>query len=126
MGIVLNRPLGRTFGELNTEIGCPDVLKNLPTFNGGPVEPGKCLLAAFQLVDEGKALCMYFGLPMEKLSRLLDEEDDIQPRAIVGYAGWAAGQLENEIQGESWAVCPFDPEAILQSNEAIWKSLIRI
>ncbi len=30
----------------------------------------------------------------------------------LGYAGWAAGQLENEIQENGWLHCSADPELI--------------
>src|SRR5436305_1441627 len=35
-------------------------------------------------------------------------------RAVLaqGYAGWAAGQLENEIQENGWLHCSADPELI--------------
>jgi len=30
----------------------------------------------------------------------------------LGYAGWAPGQLEHEIQGDGWLVCPADPDIV--------------
>jgi putative transcriptional regulator len=40
------------------------------------------------------------------------------PRSAVlalGYAGWSAGQLESEIQGNGWLNCPADPDLIFSS-----------
>ena len=34
----------------------------------------------------------------------------------LGYAGWGAGQLENEIQQNGWLHCAADPELIFGSD----------
>ena len=33
----------------------------------------------------------------------------------LGYAGWGAGQLENEIQANGWLNCPADAELIFDA-----------
>ena len=34
----------------------------------------------------------------------------------LGYAGWSAGQLENEIQANGWLHCPSDDEILFENN----------
>ena len=34
----------------------------------------------------------------------------------LGYAGWGAGQLESEIQGNGWLHCAADPELIFGTD----------
>ena len=36
--------------------------------------------------------------------------------ALVGYAGWGAGQLENEILADAWLVTPFDPSILFGTD----------
>lgn len=123
-GVVLNRPLARTFGDLSTEISAPS-LADLPVYTGGPVAPGNCLLAGFRLSADSHSLSLYFGLSAERLSAMLSEDPNLEARAFVGYSGWAAGQLEAEIGQDSWLVCPFESSVLYESPESIWKSLAR-
>ena len=39
-----------------------------------------------------------------------------QAIVALGYAGWAAGQLESEIQGNGWLSCPADPDLVFDPN----------
>ena len=39
----------------------------------------------------------------------------------LGYAGWAAGQLEGELQQNGWLSCPGDPDLVLDpADDAKW------
>ena len=47
------------------------------------------------------------------------------PRQAVlalGYAGWAPGQLEQELQANGWLICPSDPELVFgPDDEGKWR-----
>ena len=34
-------------------------------------------------------------------------------RFFLGYAGWSAGQLDNEMEENAWLVCSIDPMAVM-------------
>src|SRR6266699_1843421 len=84
---------------------------------GGPVETGRGFVlhsADFFIenstlpIDEG--ICLTATLDILKaIARGKGPESAV---LALGYAGWAAGQLENEIQGNGWLHCAADPELI--------------
>jgi putative transcriptional regulator len=44
-------------------------------------------------------------------------------RAVLGYAGWAPGQLENELAQGAWSTIPADPALVFApESEAIWRA----
>ena len=45
----------------------------------------------------------------------------------AGYAGWGAGQLESEMQRNSWLTCPLDEDLLFRvSVEDRWEAAIRL
>jgi putative transcriptional regulator len=47
-------------------------------------------------------------------------------RIFVGYSGWTAGQLEREIEGNSWIVIPPTGDLIAMDNpESAWLGIMR-
>ena len=48
-----------------------------------------------------------------------------QIRFFAGYSGWGPGQLEKELEEQSWIVAPGDSEIVLrQHNHKLWKNFI--
>jgi putative transcriptional regulator len=47
-------------------------------------------------------------------------------RAYAGYAGWAAGQLDQEVARGDWYILPADAATIFEkASDSIWPELIR-
>ncbi|MFT4299165.1 MAG: YqgE/AlgH family protein, partial [Aeromicrobium sp.] len=47
-------------------------------------------------------------------------------RVYAGYAGWSAGQLEEEVAEGSWLVVPARPSDLLSLHpEGIWREVVR-
>lgn len=121
MGVVLNRPMGKKLGDLNGSFAYGP-LANIPVYLGGPVQEEQLLLIAWQMRDDG--FRVHFGVEPEQAAQLL-EETGTEMRAFVGYSGWSAGQLENEMEHNTWVSMPL-PEDFLErlQNEGLWKQLI--
>ena len=131
LGVILNRPSGRTLGELTES---PDGLKDVPVFEGGPVELQHLLLARILLMGNG---ARFESFVEEEKNVLISDASksnsmsDIQGfRAFAGYAGWSAGQLENEIKEKSWLILPPTAPLLkavntLEEGAASWRSIMR-
>ncbi|MEY2878770.1 MAG: hypothetical protein RLZZ15_1150 [Verrucomicrobiota bacterium] len=122
MGVVLNRPLGKRLGELNGDFAL-GALAGVPVFQGGPVDTERLLLAAWQARDDGFRL--HFGVEPEKALELAHDAR-AEVRGFLGYAGWSAGQLDNEMSHRTWLVADV-PEDLLThaSDVALWRHVVR-
>src|SRR6266550_5452396 len=98
-------------------IQLPTRAEEVKVLKGGPVETGRGFVlhsADFFIenstlpIDEG--ICLTATLDILKaIARGKGPESAV---LALGYAGWAAGQLENEIQENGWLHCSADPELI--------------
>ena len=121
MGVVLNRPLGKRLGELNGEFALGP-LAGVGLYKGGPVQTEQLLLAAWQTRPDGFRL--HFGIEPDKAAQLVGE-DGAQVRAFLGYSGWSAGQLENEMKHHTWIVADVPEDLLTQpANDALWRTVL--
>jgi putative transcriptional regulator len=131
MGIIVNHPAPNiNFSDLLVKldvIPAADVIQ-LPSragvvkvMRGGPVETERGFVlhsADFFIenstlpIDEG--ICLTATIDILKAIARGDGPDSAI--LALGYAGWAPGQLENEIQGNGWLHCSADPELIFGPN----------
>ena len=122
MGIVINQPLDLSVAEIfeHLEITTLRDFSNVPVMAGGPVQ-----------IDHGFVLHRNCTSSWESSIKVtaditLTTSCDIL-RAIarnagptdhliaLGYAGWAAGQLEQELVDNSWLMLPADSDIIFST-----------
>jgi putative transcriptional regulator len=131
MGIVVNHPAPNiNFSDLLVKldvIPAADVIQ-LPSragvvkvMRGGPVETERGFVlhsADFFIenstlpIDEG--ICLTATLDI--LKAIARGDGPASAILALGYAGWAPGQLENEIQGNGWLHCSPDSDLIFGSD----------
>ena len=125
MGIVVNQPAANiSFPDLLVQldvIPAADVIQ-LPTagvavLKGGPVDTQRgFVLHSSDFFIENSTLPIDEGICLTATLDILKAiARGTGPRNAIlalGYAGWAPGQLENEIQHNGWLHCSADPELI--------------
>ncbi len=121
MGVVLNRPMGRKLGELSGDFALGP-LAGVPLFKGGPVQTEQLVLAAWETRDDGFRL--HFGIEPDKAIQLIGE-DDTHVRGFLGYSGWSAGQLENEMRLQTWVVAEVPEDLLTQpQDDGLWRAVL--
>jgi putative transcriptional regulator len=123
MGLVVNRP-----SDVSVVDHLPEWMARLASppvvFSGGPVEPSAAI-GLRQSYEEGPQATPISGVAMVNLSD--DNADDTsgEVRVFAGYAGWGPGQLEDEIEEESWIVVPaFAGDVFSPAPEGLWARVL--
>src|SRR3954451_14946388 len=124
LGVVLNRPADATVGEVVPDL-TPVVDGEEPVYTGGPVQPGGVMvLAEFEDPDDA-ALPVDGDLGFVALEADMDEGATHRARVFAGHAGWGPGQLDAELEEESWFVASFDREdAFAADPDVLWSRVL--
>jgi putative transcriptional regulator len=123
MGVVLNRPLEKTLGDLG-ETFALGPLAGVPVFSGGPVQTEQLILCAWRVHPDGDGFRLFFGIEPDKAIELQAEEG-MHLRAFLGYSGWSGGQLEGELKQNTWVVSPI-PSNLMEfgHDEGLWRGIL--
>lgn len=127
MGLTVNHPVeGLTVPDLlsklniKSEIQLPDDLVLI----GGPVESERgFVLHTDDYVCPKSSIAVGAGLKLTATREVLEAmgSQDHRPRRsmlALGYAGWGAGQLEDEIRENVWLVCDPDDDLLFSEDHA--------
>lgn len=116
MGLVVNHPSEYTMGEVfrQMDIGSDSTaLARQAVLVGGPVQPDRGFVLHDDPRDFGAALRFGKSLAVSTSRDILEQmaRGEGPPHFLMtlGYAGWTAGQLEEEIAQNAWLVVPADP-----------------
>jgi putative transcriptional regulator len=120
MGIVINRPTEMTYGDLFEKISLnlqSQTLAARPVLYGGPVQPERGFVLHQQLGDWDSSITVVDDIAITTSKDILNAvAQGGGPEKLLlslGYAGWTAGQLEQEISQNAWlSVKPNDQETL--------------
>ena len=112
MGIVINRPLGLMVGDMLEQLELGESKIDKPVYSGGPVqmERGFVLHSAGDEWQSSMAISADICVTTSKdiLQAMASGHGPEDSLIALGYAGWGAGQLEQEIANNVWITCPAD------------------
>ena len=132
-GLVVNRPLNVALNEILEELGEAVDEEQLPqVLAGGPVEPNHGFVVfegrgqeADETVLAVDSDIMVSG-STETLAKLARGGLGGRYHLFLGYSGWHPGQLEQEIEDNSWLVAPLDTSIIFEVPvEDRWTAALR-
>ena len=120
MALVLNQPIpGLNIAGLLLRLGVGgERLPQAPVLYGGPVERERgYVLHSDDYRASHSTLGVAPGLALTDTREVLDALGDPQRRPrkfllALGYAGWGAGQLEQEIRMGAWLTCDADESLV--------------
>ncbi len=133
LGIMINRPLtlklAGLFEQLSVDDPDPGVASH-PVLSGGPVgtERGFVLHGPDSSYENTLAVSNDIRLTLSRdiIDDLASGDGPEKLLVALGYAGWEAGQLENEMLANSWLSVPATPELVFDTPFAErWDSAAR-
>jgi putative transcriptional regulator len=135
LGIVLNRPLEMRLGEVLEQLSLPNddpQLAAMAVLRGGPVQPDR----GFVLHRPGSrswdstlevSESLHVTTSRDILESMAHGEGPGEASMALGYAGWDAGQLEEEVRQNSWLTAPCDESIVFRLPfEQRWNAAARL
>ncbi len=129
MGFVVNQTQDLRFRDLLVQldiikhedaIRLPERTLGLPVHNGGPVERSRGFVLHSGDYTVESSMCVNNAVYLTATIDILrDISNGIGPKRalmVLGYAGWTAGQLENEIAMNGWLTCEATPSLIFDHD----------
>jgi putative transcriptional regulator len=119
MGLTVNRPSSLALTDIFNDLGitCDQLRGHHQVVQGGPIHPETgFILHPDTGRDWSSSQLLMAGLRLTTSRDILDAiaigEGPEQSLTVLGYAGWNAGQLEQEILDNSWLNVPADPDML--------------
>ena len=130
MGIIINRPLGLILNDVLEQMELKADNYNIgetPIFQGGPVQADRGFVLHKPI--QKWEYCIEIGIATSRdiLKAIADGKGPENSFIALGYAGWAAGQLEQEIKENAWLNTPADSSIIFNTPvEQRWTDAVAL
>lgn len=122
LGITINRPsdiqLGEIFEQLDIQCSDPEISQQT-VYIGGPVQQDRGFLLHSPAGNWDSSLQVTDDISVTTSKDILEAiargEGPEQVIIALGYAGWAAGQLEYEMSENAWLSCPANQQILFHT-----------
>ncbi|MEM9173252.1 MAG: YqgE/AlgH family protein [Pseudomonadota bacterium] len=139
MGVTINRPLELTHGEVFDQISELSQAATAdrdrrkagePVLNGGPVSPERGFVLHRDKGDWDATLAVadevHVTMSRDVLEAMINGKAGHSATMALGYAGWEANQLEEEILANAWLTTPATAQLVFATPyEARWDQAAR-
>ena len=128
-GVMINRPSHIQIKDLIVSDSDLAQLENAPFLVGGPVQP-EFLWGVHTPDFSGESttqvhMSCYMSSVHEILASLVEGNGPKNYHLGFGYAGWSAGQLDQELREGAWWLAPLDSQLILDlPYEQRWETVL--
>ena len=107
----------------------PETLKEFPLYLGGPVSPSALsFLHSDAFVPDANVMPnLNLGHSLDSLLEVGEAFSATRKlKLFAGYAGWSAGQLEDEMKRKAWLTHPASLELVFETDpEQLWQRILR-
>jgi putative transcriptional regulator len=123
-GLVLNRPTDKTVRDVAEQVFQQSIEWAKPVHFGGPVAGPVVILHQVEALADGEILSGVFStMDSDKLRKLVEQQPE-PSLLLANYAGWGPGQLEAEIEDDSWRSLPARVEHVFWKPESdLWRAV---
>ena len=133
-GIIINQKTGITLKQIAKEMAIEtenNYNDKQLVFIGGPVDQGRGFILHRPVGNWQSSLKVNDSIALttskDILQAIINNEGPEDNIVALGYAGWAAGQLDNEIASNTWLSCPADEQIIFNTPvEERWKTAAKL
>lgn len=133
MGIVVNQVINNANCSLifnHLEIDCSGLKEDLPIHFGGPVESARGFVLHTRDYEEGALQLVHTPIALSSNVQILKEiasgRGPSKSIFALGYAGWEPGQLDAELETNSWLTVPATEDLVFEtSNSTKWQKAVR-
>ncbi len=133
-GIIINQQTGITLKQIAKEMAIEtenNYNDKQLVFIGGPVDQGRGFILHRPVGNWQSSLKVNNNIALttskDILQAIINNEGPEDNIVALGYAGWAAGQLDHEMASNTWLSCPADEQIIFNTPvEERWKTAAKL
>ncbi len=134
MGLIVNKPTQVMLPELLSHLDIENTtstITKIPVLFGGPVQKGQGMVIHNSPEEWKTTLALsdslFLTTSIDILEKIGSENGPEKSLITLGYSGWDAGQLEQEIAENHWLTVPADERLIFDTPaDKLWQEAAKL